>query len=296
MRRAAIVLAVLIAMEPAALAEEPRPPKDLEVVARGGTVQASIGMSRAGYRILGDLGGETVGMRTFDERWLLAWDFIVTGRVGVLANTEPYLPIFGAHARAFIEPAYRFSVGSWSPVVSARLDGDGSLVFNPTAGPSELQNINDMDGVGGVNGRGLVRAGAGASFLDAAHAFLVQAFAEELFESHGQNREAAAFTQGGLSLRFDWTWGLSASLQGTVGTTIPRTDGGLDRTTRTTRFGLSGDARKIFKNGMWIGLWVFLERDLQTATYEDTGNVFDTASPADFTLGLSYGFSLWKAK
>src|SRR6185436_13405632 len=48
---------------------------DFEVVARGPTIQATVGMSRAGYRLMGALGGASTGIRSFaGGRWLLSWD------------------------------------------------------------------------------------------------------------------------------------------------------------------------------------------------------------------------------
>jgi hypothetical protein len=44
---------------------------------------------------------------------------------------------------------------------------------------------------------------------------------------------------------------------------------------------------------MWLALFVSLKRDSDHVTYEATNTTFDTASPADFTLGAAFGFSLW---
>jgi hypothetical protein len=269
-------------------------PEWFEVVARGPTIQASAGMSRAGYRLMGDLGGQSAGIRSFSfGRWLLSWDVIASARGGVLANTEPYLSLFGVSAAAWVEPVYRLLDSGWSPAVSARLGDDAVIMWHPGVSLGELHQLNDMDGVGGVFARGLIRAGGGASFLDGTRSFLLQAFAQEFFQSHGANADAKAFTEVGISARFDWTRGLSAALEGSTGTTLSLDDAALHRTYRTSRIGAAGNVRKIFGNGTWLALFVSLKRDSDRVTYEATNTTFDTASPADFTLGAAFGFSLW---
>ncbi len=276
----------------AAHAEEPR----FEVVARGATVQAAIGMSRAGYRLTGDVGGESAGMRSFGRRWLLSWDVLVSGRVGVLANKEPYLSLFGMRASAFVEPAYRFFDHGWSPVVSARLGGDASVLWNPLASLADLRTLNDMDGVGGVVARGLVRAGGGASFLDGRRSLLLQFFAQEVLQAHGVNSDGKALSEIGVGARFDWTWGVSAAFEATAGTTLGLEDPALQRTSRTTRIGAAGSARKIFANGMWLALFASIARDSQHVTYEATQTSFVTGDPADVTFGAAFGISLWRPR
>lgn len=83
-------------------------PARFELVARGATAGVAVGMSRAGYSLMGDLGGDSAGIRSFDRRrWLLQWDVLLAARGGELANKEPYLSLFGARALAWIEPVRR---------------------------------------------------------------------------------------------------------------------------------------------------------------------------------------------
>ncbi len=272
------------------------PARPFEVVARGPVLQASLGMSRAGYRLFGDLGMETVGLRAFGAHWLVAWDLGASFTVGVLANREPYRALYGFRAASFIEPTYRFLTGAVSPVLSARLGADMSIVGTPGVSLGELGDVNDMDGVGGVSARGLARFGGGASFLDRTRSLLLVAFFQEALRSHGQNADGAAFSEVGAMARFDWTWGLSVALEGTAGTTVIFDDPALGRTWRKTRFGASGWARKIFANGMWLGLFASLSRETDHVTYEATGNVFEPSGPADVTLGAAFGVSLWRGR
>lgn len=271
-------------------ADEPR----FEVTARGATVQASMGMSRAGYRIMGDLGGESVGLRSFGRHWLVGWDVLVAGRLGELANREPYLFLFGLRASSSIEPTYRVLTGPLSPAVFGRLSGDASVMFNTVASLADAKTLNDMDGVGGVNTRGQVRIGGGLSYLEMGKSLLLQGFVEELLVGHGVNADGKAFTDVGLAARFDWTWGLSAALEGSYGTTLSLSDPALDRTLRTSRFAFGGNARKIFGNGMWLGLFASIARETEHVTYSRT--TFDGSGPADVTLGLAFGISLWRPR
>lgn len=273
-------------------ADEPR----FEVVARGVTVQAALGMSRAGYRLTGDLGGESAGIRSFGSRWLLTWDVLASFRAGVLANKEPYLSLFGMRASAFVEPAYRFFDYGWSPIVSARLGGDVSVLWNGLASLGDLRTLNDMDGVGGVVARGLVRVGGGASYVGGGRSLSLQLFGQELLQGHGVTSDGLALSMVGGAARFDWTWGLSASIEATAGTSLSLEDPALQRTSRTTRIGAAGSARKIFSNGMWLGLFVSIAQDSHHVTYETTQTSFVSSDPADFTLGLSFGVSLWRPR
>jgi hypothetical protein len=293
--RLAFLASALLAVASQANAQEPPPPR-FEVVARGPVVSASLGMSRAGYRLFGDLGVQTVGLRSFGPHWLLAWDLGASFTVGALANVEPYRALYGARASAFIEPTYRFLDGGVSPVVSARLSAGASLLGTPGITLGELGDVNDMDGVGGVTARGSARIGAGASFLDRSRSLLLVAFFQESLRSHGQNSDGAAFSEVGGMARFDWTWGLSAALEATAGTTLLFDDPALGRTWRTTRLGLAGDARKIFANGMWLGLFVSVSRETDHVTYVASGTTFEPAGPADFTMGAAFGVSLWRAR
>lgn len=270
-------------------------PARFELVARGATAGVAVGMSRAGYTLMGDLGGESNGIRSFDERrWLLQWDVLLAARGGELANEDPYLSMFGARALAWIEPVRRLLARAWSPAVSARLGADAQILWHPGVSLGELHDLNDMSGVGGVNARGLVRTGGGASYLDATRSLLIQAFVQERLQSHTINQDGLAFTQIGFSARVDWTWGVQASIEAAWGVTPSAHHPALGLTDRTTRLGFDATARKIFSNGMWIGLFLSMDRDTNHLVYAGTNTTFDTANPVNFAGGASFGVSLWK--
>jgi hypothetical protein len=261
-----------------------------ELVSRGPVVGGSVGMSRAGYTLLFDVGGQSAGIRSFAERrLLLSWDVSLTARAGELANTEPYVTLFGFHGASFAELAHRTSERAWSPVLSGRLGADAIALLHPGVSWSELHTLNDMDGAAGVFARGLVRAGGGASYLDRAHSLLLQAFVQERMQTGGVFDHARAFTKLGFSARWDWTPRLSMYLEGTWGSTTARRSAGLGLTDRTTRMGLAGYVRKTFGGWLWLALTSSIDRDTDHLEY---GRVsFDTADPADFSLGLSVGAS-----
>jgi hypothetical protein len=139
----------------------------------------------------------------------------------------------------------------------------------------------------------LVRAGGGASFLEAGRSLLLQAFVQESLQAHGVNTDGKAFTQGGLGARFDSTWGFTAAVEAVAGSTIAIEEPLLDRTVRTTRIGLAGNARRIVSSGAWLAVFASIARDTQHIVYRATQTTFDTSSPADFTVGLSLGLPLW---
>lgn len=283
----------LILVAPAAAAKT----SELEVVARGPTVGTSIGMSRAGYTLMFDLGVATSGIRSFaNRRLLLSWDVLVAARAGELANAEPYLRFVGARALSSIEPAYRTSDEAWSPVVSARLAGEGLVLWNPGTPLTELHTRNDVDGAGGLFARGLVRGGFGASYLDDMRSLLLQLFVQEQLQGPGVNADAKTFTQVGASARYDVASGWTALLELAYGVAPTKEDSALGRTDRTTRMGVSWRARKIFRNGMWLGLVGGIQRDTDRIVYTASGTEFRTGDPADFSLGLFFGMSLWRSR
>ncbi|MGZ3423441.1 MAG: hypothetical protein ACXVEF_28380 [Polyangiales bacterium] len=293
MRRAFSCLVVSVGL----LAATPAEAEHFEVVARGPVLSMGIGMSRAGYSLMFELGGESTGIRSFaHDRLLLSWDVLLAARVGQLANTEPYLTLFGVRGRSFIEPAYRTSEGAWSPVISTRLGADAIALFHPGVSYSELHTLNDMDGAGGVSARGLVRAGGGASFLDHDRSLLLQAFLQEHLDTGGVFKRGRAFTQLGFSARYDTPTGWMTYVEGMWGATTARESPGLGRTDRTTRMGISGSLRKVLGGIVWVGLDASLQRDTDHVVYEPSHTTFDTTDPGDFTLALSFGVSPWRAR
>ena len=255
-------------------------------VARGAIFDTGIGTSWAGDTLMAELGGQSAGIRSRRGVWLLQWDVLLAAKAGYLANAEPYLFLLGGHALAWAEAGARFlPTRSWSPYGGLRVGNEAQILGHPGA---DLERVNAVDGVGGINDRALVRIDAGASFLDRSQSLLLVGFAQETFRAPTINTSGQAFFELGLGVRYDLSRSLMASLEGIWGTTPSRSlPPGL--TDRTTHAGVSATFRKIFKNGMWIAASVLCERDTDHIVYPETGAMFDTANPPTFGFTLLYG-------
>jgi hypothetical protein len=153
-----------------------------------------------------------------------------------------------------------------------------------------------MDGFGGVVARGLARAGGGVSYLANGRSFLLQAFAQESLQAPGANSDGKAFTEGGASARFDWTWGLALSLEAHGGARAVSNDPLLGRRIWASRYGVAGSFRRIFPNGMWFGLSSSIDRDAEHITFEATHSHYDVQTPADFAFTAAFGIPLWRSR
>ncbi len=91
-------------------------------------------------------------------------------------------------------------------------------------------------------------------------------------------------------------WGVQASMEATWGVTPSASHAALGLTDRATRIGFDANARKIFSNGMWIGLLLSTDRDAHHLVYANTNTIFDTANPVTFAGGAAFGVSLWRAR
>lgn len=291
MRVLPLLSAAVLLAAPNALADPP-----LDSVARGAIIDTSLGTSAVGDTLMAELGGESAGIRSLREgAWLLQWDVLVAAKAGYHASQEPYFFLLGAHALAWAEGGARFLPSrAWSPYAGVRLANETQIMGHAGLSLSDLRTVNAEDGVGGVNNRALVRLDGGASLLDARHSLLLVGFVQEVFRAPTFNFAGQAFTELGLQVRYDLSRSLMASVEGVWGVTVKRTlPPGL--TDQTTHAGVWVTFRKIFKNGMWFGAAVSLERDTNHVVY-DTGTVFDTASAPTFAFALTYGLSLWRPR
>lgn len=293
MRVPRLSFAVILLVASNALADPP----DLDSVARGAIFDTSIGTSMVGDTLMAELGGESAGIRSLRRgAWLLQWDALLAAKAGYHANQNPYLFLVGAHALAWAEGGARFLPSrTWSPYVGLRLANEAQIMGHPGIPLSDLERLNAVDGVGGVNERALVRVDGGASFLDPLHSLLLVGFVQEAFRAPTLHARGQAFTELGLAVRFDLSRSVMASLEGVWGVTPARaTAPGLSD--RTTHAGVSATFRKIFKNGMWIAAALSVERDTDHLAYAASGAVFDTANAPTFGFTLLYGLSLWRAR
>jgi hypothetical protein len=290
--RLAALLALQLGLVSAPALAEP----GFDSVARGGIFDTAIGSSMVGDTLMAQLGGQSAGLRQLHGTWLLQWDVLVAAKGGYLANQNPYLFLLGGHAAAWAEGGARFTPSrAWSPYGGLRLGNEAQIMGHPGAALSDLETSNAVDGVGGVSERAFFRLDAGVSFLDRSRSLLLVLFAQEALRAPTLHAAAQAFTELGFGARFDLSRSLFASLEGVWGVTPKRTTPpGL--TDRSTHLGVSATFRKIFRNGMWIGLSASLDRDSDHLRYTETGAAFDTANAPTFAFALLYGFPLWKAR
>ena len=261
---------------------------------RGATASASFGAGSAGDTLMAQVGAAWAALRVYDGAWLVQWDLLVALRAGYLGNEHPYAFLVGPHASSWIEGGYRFkSARRFSPYVGARLSGDASYL-GATSGPP-LADTNIGTDVAGPVARGAVRIGAGSAYLDEGRAFVATLFVQEAIDGAQLHADARAFTEGGVSLRFDVAGSLMTSLDGFCGATFARDDALRGTTTTTTRCGLAALARKVFRNGMWLGASLSLEHDTDRVSYTG-GMTYDTGEPPAFGVALSYGVRPWRSR
>ncbi len=274
-----------------------RPALAFDSVVRGATADVGVATTPVGDTGMGELGGESEGLRSSaDRRWVFAWDVLAALRAGWVVAQRPPLSFVGAHTLAWTELGVRALPSSdASPYVGARISGDAAVMPSPGLSLSALDTVSRVDGVGGIVARGLVRVDAGLSFLDRARSLIVVAFAEESFDAPGVYTPGLALTAGGLAVRFDVARSFLAEVEGAYGLSATRTDALRGLTDQTTRAAVSGDVRKIFENGMWLGLQATYARDTDHVAYAH-GLAYDTGSAPTIGLSISYGLSLGKAK
>ncbi len=264
----------------------------------GAIVEGQIGTSRAGDALMFEIGGQIAGLRTLrDGRWILLWDVRAAGRGGYLANQLPYLFLIGAREVAWAEGGYRFGAsGRLSPYLGARLGNEGHVMVHPGLALSAFDTVNDVDRVGGTALAGSARIDFGASFLDDRRSFLLVAFVQEDLRSALVNTPAQAFTEGGLGVRLDVASGTTVEVEGLFGLTPARRNSYLGFTDRTTRVAGMANARKMFRNGMWIAASISLERDGDHVVYDNGGAIYDSKDAPRFDLAILYGVPLGRRK
>jgi hypothetical protein len=249
-----------------------------------------IGSGLAGDHLAGDLGLQLFGLRDYDRRWLLFWDAALTVKLGGLANEHPYMFFGGGVVRASAELGRRLLPDdTWSAYVSLR--GAASLALLGAPGVSNLSTINDADGFGGLTTGATVRASLGPSYLEHARSLVFALFFQESLRAPRTNTPGLAFTDVGLSLRFDLPERFTLAVEGLVGLTPNAPNAALGLTTQYSHAEASGFLRKTFHNGVWLGLAMSFGRDSARVAY-DSGQSFDTARPPDFEVAASFGFPI----
>ena len=264
---------------------------------QGAVLGASFTTAPVGIALMGELGGESAGLRSYADRGaLFSWDVRVAAKGGYLGNQHPFLFLIGMHSIAWAAYGFRFASKSvWSPYLGGRVGSELGLMAHPGLSGSAFDTINSVDGVGGVIAVGRLRLDAGVSMLDRTRSLLLVAFAQEELQAPRTNTPSLAFGQAGLGARFDVAGSIIAELDGVWGVTPTRYDALRGIEDQTTRLGFSGSFRKIFGNGMWLGATLLWMRDTDTVAYAN-GLTYDTANPATLEAELFFGVPLWRRK
>jgi hypothetical protein len=266
----------------------PMPPFDNTV--RGAIADGGIGTAMVGDSLMFELGGQWTGMRSRGRRWLLQWDAQLAARGGYLANEHPYLFLIGGHELAWAELGRRFAASStWSAYAGTRAGNELFLMKHPGLAWSELNTVNNVDGVGGTVASGLIRLDAGASFLKDERSLLLVVFVQEELHAAETNTPAQAFAGVGVGARLDLPRSVAASAEASWGVAPERRDSMRGFTDRTTHVAASLGMRKTFRNGMWASLSTFIARDSDHMVYFAAGNVYDTTNAPQFGATMIYG-------
>lgn len=287
------VAPALIVVAAATLAT-PASAQDIDTVVHGATLAGSFTTAPVGDAILGELGGRWGGLRVIDEkRWVLEWETLIAIEAGWLGSEHPFLFLVGPHASAWVEAGHRFrSERAFSPYLGVRLAGDARSLASP--GQSQ-EALNAVDGVGGNVARGALRVAAGSSYADDMRALLITMFVQEELDAPELHTPGLAFTELGIAGRYDASRSLTLGLEGRCGLTPDRHDALLGTSDSTMRCGVDASFRKIFGNGMWLGVTLSFQRDTDHISYAN-GASYETGSAPFFVGALDFGVPLWRSR
>jgi hypothetical protein len=293
------LLVAALSCAPAALADEVVDTAELHAAIPpqyrysqfGPLLSAEIGSALSGDHLAGDLGLQTFGVREFNRTSLAFWDAALTGRLGGFANQHPFFFFGGGSFRGSGELGRRIvPQATWSAYLSGRLDGDLTIMATPTTGIGTLNTINNTDGFGGITADLGARFSGGVSYLKDRRSFVVTLFLQESLHAPRTIAPGYAFTEGGLKARYDIADSFTLWVEGVLGTTPAVGNAALNLATRTVDMNVSGQLRKTFHSGLFLGLSVSYGRYVHILNYSG-GSTINAAEPPTF-LTLAYvGFS-----
>jgi hypothetical protein len=265
-------------------------------VSLGAVIGGGYGSSFAGQSLLFDVGVEIVGMRAFHHRaWLAQWDGVIAARGGILGNTIPYTGLAGLDTVAWGEIGHRWTPHRWiSPYTGALIGGELSILTRPGTAVSDLDELNNLDGVGGLSVRGRFRLDVGMSLLDARRSFLLVGLFQEALVAPGIYTGGISFTEGGMAARFDLWHRLTASLEVLAGRSPGTAQPSLGTTVQTTHVEASALFRYLFRRVAWLALNGTLARDFDRRVYMG-GGVYSTEAAIAFAVNIAVGVSLDRA-
>ena len=241
-----------------------------------------------------ELGAELRGWRTLhQDAWLLRWQGWAVGRGGQLANEHPFLWLWGGDERLAFSAGRRFEPAkTWSPYIGLSATEEARWLAHPGLSPSELDTINNVDGVGGLGLEGSLRFEGGLSLLAGSHALLVTAFVGEQGQRAQINLPAFAFTTLGGAVRFDTRGGLTAEAEAWWGATRARHDAALGFRDRTARTAIAALLRHTLGSHMWLSLAASWMRDTDRLTNDPGNLVLHSSDAPTFTMTAAWGWTL----
>jgi len=136
---------------------------------------------------------------------------------------------------------------------------------------------------------------AGLATLRLAARFVVATVAGRLVGLTVALCAVLSFTELGIAGRYDASRSLTLGLEGRCGLTPDRHDALLGTSDSTTRCGVDASFRKIFGNGMWLGVTLSFQRDTDHISYAN-GASYETGSAPFFVGALDFGVPLWRRR
>lgn len=265
-------------------------------VSLGAVADFQFSSTSGGIALLGEGGAEYVGIRSFrDKRLLVQWDTLLAVRGGIIGNTLPYTSLVGGHTLADVEAGYRFMRTRSSLYAGGKLAGDLSIMAHPGLSLSQLDRLNDIDGVGGVVAHGELRADIGWSWIAGRRSLLLVAFAQEVGYAPGVYTPGLGYTEGGVAARFDLSRRLTAYVEGFGGRGSTRHDDALATSVQSSTAGVDGVVRGIFGNGIWLAVSAHYQRQFDRRTYRASPIAYETANAPDLGAQLLLGIPFeWK--
>jgi hypothetical protein len=286
----ALLLAGSLAAAPSPAAEPPPPDQEYRDASYGAQLNGGVGMGPVGNQAFAEVGGQSYGLRSYEQRWLLQWDGFVGAKGGFLANADPALFWVGGRGGGGGELGHRFqAANAWSFYTGGRLGGNLQVLGHPALPFSALSTINPSDGFGGVAADAVVRAMVGLSYLDSARSLLVVAFIQEAFRAPGVVYPGSAITEGGVRVRFDVARIFSGSLEGHAGVSPVITNQPLAVTNQTLHLEVAAMARMTFANGVFIGVSASVARDSHHVVFLETATTYVSTYAPVLNAALSFG-------
>lgn len=253
-------------------------------------LRVEVGTGIYGDELTGNLGIQSLGIFDLDRQWLLSWSGDAELVLGGVAYEEPFDWLYGIQGQAHGEGGYRV-LRDWafSPYVSASLNGNLSAVTEPGVAFDQGATINNLDGLGGVIGRGDVRLGLGASYLDLGQSLVVEVQPLAEINSAEANLPFLDYFGAALHVRYDRLDSLTAIGELSYAVTPPQNDAALGASSTTGRWTISASVVKKLGQHFYGGAGLSISRSDTVLSYS-TGQTYNTDTPVDSRFWLLFGY------